>query len=166
MIELTDGSQFTAAQFRVQNPRVQYGGEFPSSAYLETIGASIVTVTNTPTSTDVNAERDRRLEADFEFQGVMYQRDSTSLQRITGAATLAGFAMGAGAQVGNLRWANPNVDFAWIASDNSVTTMDAQTCFAFGQAAAGVETAIMFAAKATRGLNPIPADYTDDAYWP
>jgi hypothetical protein len=45
MIELTDGSQVTAAQFKAQNPRVQYGGAFPSSAYLETIGASIVTVT-------------------------------------------------------------------------------------------------------------------------
>jgi len=48
LIELTDGSQVTAAQFRAQNPRVQYGGEFPAVAYLETIGAYIVTVAPPP----------------------------------------------------------------------------------------------------------------------
>ena len=48
MIKLTDGSQVTAAQFKVQNPRVQYGGEFPSVAYLETIGAAIVTLPKYP----------------------------------------------------------------------------------------------------------------------
>jgi len=119
-----------------------------------------------PTEADVGAERDRRLNDDFEFQGKMYQRDERSLSRITGAATLAGFAMGAGAQAGNLRWANPAQDFGWIASDDTVTPMDAQTCFAFGQAAAAVESALVFAAAAIRAMNPIPYDFTDDAYWP
>ena len=114
----------------------------------------------------VNAERDRRLQADFEFQGVMYQRDTVSLARITGAATLAGFAVAAGSPPGNLRWANPAQDFAWIASDNSITLMDAQTAFAFGQAAAAVETAMVFAAKSLREMDPIPADFADDGYWP
>lgn len=116
-------------------------------------------------SSMVNAERDRRLAADFEFQGKMYQRDPTSLQRITGAATLAGFAIAGGAQPGNLRWANPESDFGWIASDNSITAMDAQTCFAFGQAAAAVETRLIFAAKALRSMDPIPADYASDLWW-
>lgn len=114
-----------------------------------------------PSANDVMKERDRRLIADFEFGGKMYQRDQASLQRITGAATLAGFAIANGAQVGDLRWANANTDFAWIASDNSVVTMDAQTCFAFGQAAANVETAIIFAAKTLREMDPIP----DPATW-
>ena len=114
---------------------------------------------------DVNAERDRRLQADFEFQGKMYQRDTISLQRITGAATLAGFAIAAGAQPGNLRWANPDQDFGWIASDNTITPMDAQTCFAFGQAAAAVETRLIFRAKVLRNMDPIPVDYTEDSWW-
>ena len=118
-----------------------------------------------PNADNVNAERDRRLAADFEFQGKMYQRDPTSLQRITGAATLAGFAIAAGAQPGNLRWANPDQNFGWIASDNTITPMDAQTCFAFGQAAAAVETRLIFRAKVLRGMDPIPADYTDDSWW-
>ena len=114
----------------------------------------------------IKAERDRRIQSDFEFNGKMFQRDSVSLQRITGAATLAGFAIGQGAQAGDLRWANANQDFAWIAADNSVVTMDAQTTFAFGQTAASVETAIIFAAKALREMDPIPEDYADDKYWP
>lgn len=113
----------------------------------------------------INAERDRRLSGDFLFNGVPFQRDPTSLQRITGAATLAGFAIAQGAQPGDLRWANADRDFAWIASDNTVVTMDAQTAFAFGQVAAGVETAIIFAAKALREMDPIPANYADDKYW-
>jgi len=114
----------------------------------------------------IQQERDRRLKADFEFNGVMFQRDPESLARITGAATLAGFAIAAGAEIGNLRWANPVRDFGWIASDDTVVPMDAQTCFSFGQAAAERETSIIFAAKTLREMNPIPSDYTDDSYWP
>jgi len=117
------------------------------------------------TAQDVNQERARRLQQDFTFNGVAFQRDTVSLSRITGAATLAGFAVGAGAQEGNLRWANADQDFAWIASDNSVVPMDAQTCFAFGQAAAAVETTIVFAAKSLRELAPIP-DPATWAGWP
>lgn len=113
----------------------------------------------------IRRERDRRLKADFTFNGVQYQRDPVSLQRITGAATLAGFAIAAGAQVGNLRWANADRDFVWISSDDTPVTMDAQTCFAFGQAAAKVETDLILAAKALREMDPVPADYTDDKWW-
>lgn len=119
-----------------------------------------------PDAAAVNAERDRRLNGDFTFNGVLFQRDPTSLRRITGAATLAGFAIANGAQPGNLRWANPDRDFLWIASDNSLVPLDAQTCFAFGQAAANVETSLIFAAQQLRATNPIPADYTDDKWWP
>ena len=129
-------------------------------------GAEWVQVTQPKTSNDVKIERDRRLVADFEFSGKLYQRDAESLARITGAATLAGVAIAGGAQPGNLRWANPNQDFGWIASDDTVTPMDAQTAFAFGQTAAGVETAIIFAAKALREMDPIPDDYADDKWWP
>lgn len=114
---------------------------------------------------EIRVERNRRLVADFAFQGKMYQRDNVSLQRITGAATLAGFAVAAGSPVGNLRWANAERDFGWISSDNSVTLMDAQTAFEFGQVAASVETSIIFAAKAIREMEPIPENITDDVLW-
>jgi len=114
----------------------------------------------------VNAERDRRLGTTFAFAGKSYDCDAQSLARITGAATLAGFAMGAGAKAGNLRWHGGKADFTWIAADNSLTTMDAQTCFAFGNAAATNQSAHIFAGHAIKAMDPIPADFTNDKYWP
>jgi len=114
----------------------------------------------------VNAERDRRMTTTFAFAGKRYDCDTASLARITGAATLAGFAIGGGAEVGDLRWHGGNADFTWIAADNSLTTMDAQTCFAFGNAAAKNESAHIFAGHAIKAMDPIPADYTNDKYWP
>ena len=114
----------------------------------------------------VNAERDRRMTAAFAFAGKRYDCDARSLQRITGAAALAGFAMGAGAKADDLRWHGGAVDFTWIAADNSMTTMDAQTCAVFGDAAAANERAHIFAGHAIKAVDPIPADYTDDKYWP
>ena len=114
---------------------------------------------------ELNAERDRRIKAGFVFQGVWYDFDAVSKARVTGAATLAGFAMGAGAQAGNYFWANPSEGFAWIATDNSVVPMDAPTCFAFGQAAAAHESAHVFAAFALKALG-VPEDFADDTYWP
>ena len=114
----------------------------------------------------INAERDRRLGTTFIFAGKSYDCDTASLARITGAATLAGFAMGAGAAAGNLRWHGGAADFMWIAADNTLTTMDAQTCFAFGNAAATNQSAHIFAGKAIKAMDPIPADYTDDKHWP
>ena len=119
-----------------------------------------------PKPDQVNRERDRRLAADFEFQGKMYQRDDKSIQRITGAATLAGFAVAQGAQPEDYNWHGGDQPFAWIASDNSLNLMDAQTAFAFGAECANVETRIVFAAKALREMDPIPHDYADDRHWP
>ena len=114
----------------------------------------------------VNAERDRRMTATFAFAGKDYDCDKASLARITGAATLAGFAMVAGAEADDLRWHGGKADFTWIAADNSLTTMDAQTCFAFGNAAATNESAHIFAGHAIKAMDPIPADFTNDKYWP
>jgi len=118
------------------------------------------------TGARVNIERDRRLNTTFIFQGVPYDCDQNSLARITGAATLAGFAIGAGAPAGYYRWHGGDTDFMWIANDNSLNVMDAQTCFALGQAAASNQSAHIFAADILKRQNPIPRDYTDDSHWP
>ena len=115
---------------------------------------------------EVNFERNRRLAADFEFQGVMYQRDSVSLQRIAGAAQIASIAIAAGAQPDDMRWHGGASDFGWIASDDTVTPMDAQTVVAFGMAAAARETSLVFAARNLRNMDDVPEDFTDDKYWP
>lgn len=119
-----------------------------------------------PNRADVNSERDRRTHAGFMFKGKLYQFDPDSRSRITGAATLAKFAIVGGVAVGNLRWINPDVDFSWIAADNTLTTMDAHTCSAFGDAAAVHEQRHIFAARALKEMSPIPEDYQDNKYWP
>jgi hypothetical protein len=113
----------------------------------------------------VRDERDRRLRADFEFNGKMFQRDPVSMSRINGAGTLALAAILNGAQAGDLRWHGGEEDFGWIASDDSVMPMDAQTCIAFGQTAAAVESRLVFAAKALREIPEVPLDFEDDKYW-
>ena len=45
--------------------------------------------------------------------------------------------------------------------------MDAQTVFAFGQAALAKKSALIFAARNLKNLSPIPSDYaTNESYWP
>jgi len=118
------------------------------------------------TANMVNAERDRRIAAGFIFGGKLFQSGVDDQKRIAGAGTLALGAIVNGAQLGNLRWHGGNTDFMWIAADNSTVTMDAQTVFAFGQAAAAWESAHVFAARALKDASPIPQNYADDAFWP
>ena len=114
----------------------------------------------------VDIERDRRIVAAFTFAGRAYDFDAASKARITGMATLAGFALGAGAEADDLRWHGGDEDFHWIASDNGFVPMDAPTCFAFGQAAAAHEAAHIFAARSIKDSDPAPEDITDDSIWP
>jgi len=115
---------------------------------------------------NVNAERDRRIHAGFTFNGTRFQSRLEDQKRIAGAGTLAVMAIVAGAQAGDLRWHGGESDFAWIAEDNSLVTMDAQTVIAFGQAAARHETLHVFAARALKDTSPIPADFAADQHWP
>ncbi|MCQ4630946.1 DUF4376 domain-containing protein [Shinella sp. CPCC 100929] len=119
-----------------------------------------------PTSADVDAERDRRISAGFVFGGILYQSRPEDRENITGASLAALAAMMNGAVVGNLRWHGGDSDFMWIAADNSVYPMDAQTVFTFGQTAMAHKQGLIFAARAIKDEEPIPADYTDDGYWP
>ena len=114
----------------------------------------------------VAAERQRRLAADFEFGGKLYKRDPISLQRIAGAAQIAALAVASGAEPGDYYWHGGEAPFGWITVDDDVTPMDAATVVEFGKAAAARETALVFAARALRRMEPIPADYADDKWWP
>lgn len=117
------------------------------------------------TTIDVDVERDRRIDAGIEFQGVLFQSRTTDRENIAGAAQLGFMAVAGGAEPDDLRWSNPSKDFAWIASDNSLVPMDAQTVVAFGKAAAERKQALIFAARQIKDLDPIPADFTDDKWW-
>lgn len=114
---------------------------------------------------DVDAERDRRIDAGVMFQGVLFQSRATDRENIAGAAQLGFMAMMEGAQPGDLRWSNPAADFAWIAADNSLVPMDAQTAVAFGKAAAERKQALIFAGRQLKDMAEIPPDFTDDKWW-
>lgn len=141
------------------------GTEIEFQEFLKSIGLVEGDEPKTGVSREqVNAERDRRIEENFVFDGNPYQFDEMSKQRIAGAATLAGFAIGKGAPEGFLRWANPDNDFVFITSEDKFVPMDAHKCFAFGAAAAQHETAHIFAASSLKKVMPL--DYKDDKYWP
>lgn len=114
----------------------------------------------------VDAERDRRIDAGMTFGGVLYQTRPGDRENIAGKAMEAFMAITSGAQPGDLRWSNPDHDFAWIAEDNSLAPMDAQTVVALGKAASAHKEAHVFAGRQLKDMQPIPADYADDRWWP
>jgi hypothetical protein len=119
-----------------------------------------------PGSAELNSERDRRIGRGFMFQDRRFDFDDRAKANIAGAAQLAFMAMVAGAQSGDLFWNGGSTPFTWIAADNSFVTMDAQTVVEFGRAAALHEQSHIFAARAVKDMDPIPADYANDSYWP
>ena len=119
-----------------------------------------------PSRADVDAEAKRRTQAGFVFNGKHYQFDDLAKSRITGAAALAHQAVTVGGKLPtDTKWHGGATDFAWIATDNTLTVMDAATVMAFGAAAANWESRHVFAAKALKDQNPIPSDYADDIFW-
>jgi len=115
---------------------------------------------------DVNAERDQRIAAGISFNGTLFGSDPRSIQNITGAGSLAGLAVGAGAKAGDLLWMGGTTPFAWIAADNTAVPMDAPTMFAFSQAAFRHVAGITFAARALKDMPTIPQDFRNAKYWP
>lgn len=120
--------------------------------------------TQAPTTADIDAERDRRL-AVFVFNEVMFDFNDVAKGDIAGAGTLALAAIINGAQPGDMSWADTGSEFSWISGDNSYVFMDAQTTFAFAQAAAKWRARHVFAARRLKDTQPIPANYTEDVWW-
>ncbi len=120
----------------------------------------------------VDVERDRRIDAGFEFEGVRYQSRLPTANRagdwdvFSGKALEAFIAVSSGAQPGDLRWSDPGADFAWIAADNTRVPMDAQTVIELCKAASAHRSRHTFAGSDIKAMSPIPLDYTDDQWWP
>ena len=114
----------------------------------------------------VDAERDRRVATTFQFGGKLFQLDDRSISRITAMGADARFAIAGGAQANDYFWADPENPFGFIATDNSVMPMDAQTMRDFANAAKLWVSRHTFAGLTLKSMTPIPADYIDDSYWP
>lgn len=125
-----------------------------------------------PATTKIDAERDRRISSGFEFRGVHYQSRLPTPSHpgdwdvFSGKALEAFIAVMGGAQPGDLRWSDPDADFAWIAADNSRVPMDAQTVIELGKVASAHRSRHTFAGSDLKTMDPIPQDYTDDRWWP
>lgn len=118
------------------------------------------------TGSQIDAERDRRIDAGITFDGVLYQSKTTDRENIAGAAQMALMAVVAGVHPGNLRWSNPDQDFAWICAENTLVPMDAQTVVEFGRAAALRKSELIYAGRALKDLPETPENFTDDVWWP
>lgn len=80
----------------------------------------------------VTAKRNELIAGGYEFQGTRFQtRDESDRANIQAMGQAAMLALMAGSQPGDLRWAFPDKDFAFIAEDNSVVPMDAATMRSF-----------------------------------
>lgn len=119
-------------------------------------------------SPTVEQERDKRIDGGFVFQNVLYQTRPDDRENIAGASQLALAAMINGVHPGNLRWADADQDFGWIAADNSVIPMDAETMFAFGTSALAWKKSCIFAAFNIKKqiVAGHAIDYMQDQYWP
>lgn len=115
----------------------------------------------------VTDERNRRLKT-VTYNGVVFDfcDGKGSDVNIAGAGTMALSAILAGAQSGDLRWFAPDRDFVWIAADNTLVPMDAQTTLAFAKHAGTWKESLIRAARVLKDQNPIPLDYQSNAYWP
>ncbi len=114
----------------------------------------------------INAERDRRIAGGFEFNGHRFQSRPEDRENIAGAATAALGAIINGASPGDLRWHGGDSDFVWIDEENLPHPMDAQTVYALGQAAMQHKQAHIFAARALKDAEIVPADFATGPYWP
>ena len=83
----------------------------------------------------------------YQFEGNSFQFDPESRNNITGAGSLALAAIMGGASPGDLRWADPDEDFSWVATDNTKVPMDAPTMIAFASAGGTFAKRLIFKAR-------------------
>lgn len=114
----------------------------------------------------VDAERDRRMNGEVVFRGHSYQSDTLSVELIRDAHAVASTAIVSGSQAGDLRWYDPDTDFAWRTLSNTWVPMDAVTCLDFAETVMDYRSACVRAGIVLKASGTIPEDYTDDKYWP
>lgn len=82
---------------------------------------------------EINAARDAAIAGGFEFNGVRYDSDAKSVQRISGAVTLG--------------MLNPAFETDWITFDNSIVRLNAAQLAGLGAAAGQHEATQIFRAR-------------------
>ena len=125
-----------------------------TSAYNAQIAAqaqSDLTSAITAKITSVGTLLTQVINGGVTFESKSFQLDESSRQNLDSASLLATLAqLNGGGKANDLRWANPNVDFGWIAIDNSILPMDAPTVVNFGKLSAAYYTSLIFTARAMK----------------
>lgn len=99
---------------------------------------------------DVNALRDKKTDAGFMFNGVLYQSGPSDRENVSGVFQRAKDWLDGGGDPTTLRWANPNFDFVFIAADNSIHPMTAPVAKDLGDALFDFKSACIFHAKSLK----------------
>lgn len=133
---------------------VQYPPDWPHD-HLIALGLEWVEIEPpTPTTDDVcrqiDAERDRRIDGGFTFQGERLQSRPSDRENVMGAAQLAMGYLAAGGDPSSLRWADPDNDFVWITADNGTIPLTAPDTIAMFQAGVAFKSALTFYARAMK----------------
>lgn len=120
-----------------------------------------------PVSTDVDEERDRRVDAGLIFENVMFKSDETARKRVSEFTPVATFAMQGDNPEGDLTWGGfHSEDFYWVEGDKPPVPMDACTFTRFATAMMRRTNDHTVAARKLKDTDPIPGDYADDRHWP
>lgn len=98
----------------------------------------------------LNATRDNLIIGGFPFSAnaVTYtiQSRSQDQENVLGLYNMAKEAIAAGAEPGNLRWFDPDVDFTFITANNALLPVDAQGMIALFQAGVSYKASLTFKA--------------------
>lgn len=94
--------------------------------------------------TQINTERDRRIEDGFAFLGHRFQSRQSDRENILGLAIRA---RASGAQPGDLEWLTPGQPFVFIAADNVLVPMDAPTVDALCSAGEKFKSGLTWAGR-------------------
>lgn len=174
MVEFT--ASFDAAGMVTAGPMsdgMMYSGIHEGSRFWEQIQEWVKTgnqiepyLPPIATNSDVDAERDGRIAAGFTYAGKLFQARQFDLDNIRSMATAASVKIVQGTQDGDLRWFDPNNDFYWIAADNTTMPMSAPDMVEFAMTAAAWGSKHILAGAALKSMSPIPADFTDNKWWP
>lgn len=112
----------------------------------------------------IDAERDRRIDGGFTFNGTRLQSRPSDRENVMGAAQLALAHLSSGRDQESLRWASPDADFVWITADNGTISLTAPQTVAMFQAGVAFKSALTFYARAMKD-NVIEAEDPSSVDW-
>ena len=158
-----------------------YDGDMPANPVFDFEQKIVSAAPPVITRSDVNAERDRRIEQGFNFTmtnkvnraggsyimqaGLKSQTAVTSLvSRAKDAASIQGGSHGAN----DYRWLNPDEDFSYPSLDNTEIALDVDEMIELGRQLSVFVDHIMRRGRALKALEAddgIPANFTEDNYW-